>query len=126
MSRTTTLGSFLRAHSTPIVLSLVLILIALVATAAQSSSFDRTVIDLLIRVVFVVGLYIFIGNSGVVSFGHAAFMMIGAYATGWQDCCSMTKSFFMPGLPQFVLDTTVPPLSVEWKNVSSSTSSARV
>jgi branched-chain amino acid transport system permease protein len=109
MSRTTTLGFFLRAHSTPIVLSLVLILIALVATAAQSSSFDRTVIDLLIRVVFVVGLYIFIGNSGVVSFGHAAFMMIGAYATGWQDCCSMTKSFFMPGLPQFMLDITVPP-----------------
>jgi branched-chain amino acid transport system permease protein len=109
MSRTTMLGSFLRLHSTPIVLSLVLILIALVSTAAQSSSFDRTVIDLLIRVVFVVGLYIFVGNSGVVSFGHAAFMMIGAYATGWQDCCSMTKSFFMPGLPQFMLDTTVPP-----------------
>ena len=109
MSRTMTLGSSLRLHSTPIVLSLVLVLIALVATAVHSSSFDRTVVDLLIRVVFVVGLYIFIGNSGVVSFGHAAFMMIGAYATGWQDCCSMTKSFFMPGLPQFMLDTTVPP-----------------
>jgi len=109
MSRTMTLGSALRLHSAPIVLSLVLVLIALVATAVHSSSFDRTVVDLLIRVVFVVGLYIFIGNSGVVSFGHAAFMMIGAYATGWQDCCSMTKSFFMPGLPQFMLDTTVPP-----------------
>jgi branched-chain amino acid transport system permease protein len=109
MSRTTILGSSLRLHSTPIVLSLVLIIIALVATVVQSSSFDRTVIDLLIRVVFVVGLYIFVGNSGVVSFGHAAFMMVGAYATGWQDCCSMMKSFFMPGLPQFMLDTTVPP-----------------
>jgi branched-chain amino acid transport system permease protein len=109
MSRTTILGSSLRLHSTPIVLSLVLFLIALVATIVQSSSFDRTVIDLLIRVIFVVGLYIFVGNSGVVSFGHAAFMMVGAYATGWQDCCSMTKSFFMPGLPQFMLDTTVPP-----------------
>jgi branched-chain amino acid transport system permease protein len=109
MSRTTILGSSLRLHSTPIALSLVLILIALVATVVQSSSFDRTVIDLLIRVVFVVGLYIFVGNSGVISFGHAAFMMIGAYATGWQDCCSTTKSFFMPGLPQFMLDTTVPP-----------------
>jgi branched-chain amino acid transport system permease protein len=109
MSRTMTLGSSLRLHSTPIVLSLALILVVLVATAVHSSSFDRTVVDLLIRVVFVVGLYIFIGNSGVVSFGHAAFMMIGAYATGWQDCCSMTKSFFMPGLPQFMLDTTVPP-----------------
>ena len=31
----------------------------------------------------VVGLYIFIGNSGVLAFGHIAFTMIGAYATAW-------------------------------------------
>jgi branched-chain amino acid transport system permease protein len=91
------------------VLSLLLVVIVLATASAQSSSLDRTIVDLLIRVVFVVGLYIFVGNSGVVSFGHAGFMMLGAYATGWQDCCSMTKSFFMPGLPQFMLDTTVPP-----------------
>ena len=101
--------SFLQPHATPIVLSRLLVVIVLATASAQSSSLDRTVVDLLIRVVFVVGLYIFVGNSGVVSFGHAGFMMLGAYATGWQDCCSMTKSFFMPGLPQFMLDTTVPP-----------------
>jgi branched-chain amino acid transport system permease protein len=101
--------SFLRLHATPIVLSLVLVIIVLVAAIAQNSSLDRTIIDLLIRVVFVVGLYIFIGNSGVVSFGHTAFMMIGAYATAWQDCCSMVKSFFMPALPKLMLETTVPP-----------------
>jgi len=101
--------SFLRLHATPFVLSLLLIIIVLVAAIAQNSSLDRTIVDLLIRVVFVVGLYIFVGNSGVVSFGHAAFMMIGAYATAWQDCCSMVKSFFMPALPKLMLETTVPP-----------------
>jgi branched-chain amino acid transport system permease protein len=101
--------SFLRLHATPFVLSLLLIIIVVVAAIAQNSSLDRTVIDLLIRVVFVVGLYIFIGNSGVVSFGQTAFMMIGAYATAWQDCCSMVKSFFMPALPKLMLETTVPP-----------------
>lgn len=101
--------SIIRLYATPFILSLLLVIIVLGAAVARNSSFDRTVIDLLIRVVFVVGLYIFIGNSGVVSFGHAAFMMIGAYATAWQDCCSMVKSFFMPALPKLMLDTTVPP-----------------
>ena len=77
--------------------------------ARSNSSLDRTVVEMLIRIVFVVGLYIFVGNSGVVSFGHAAFIMIGAYATAWQDCCSMVKPVFMPALPQFILDNTVPP-----------------
>ena len=55
------------------------------------------------------GLYIFVGNSGVISFGHTAFMAVGAYATAWQDCCSTTKSLFMPALPNFLLQVTVPP-----------------
>ena len=100
---------FLRCHATPIVLSLLLFVIVLVAALVQNSSLDRSIIEMLILVVFVVGLYIFVGNSGVISFGHTAFMMIGAYATAWQDCCSMVKSFFMPALPQLMLDTTVPP-----------------
>jgi branched-chain amino acid transport system permease protein len=109
MSGVIDLRSVLQLHATPFVLSLALVVIVLLAATANSSSLDRTVIEALIRVVFVVGLYIFVGNSGVVSFGHAAFMMVGAYATGWQDCCSMTKSFYMPALPQFMLDVTVPP-----------------
>jgi branched-chain amino acid transport system permease protein len=100
---------FLRLHATPIILSFLLLVIVLVAALIQDSSLDRTVVQMLIRVVFVVALYIFVGNSGVVSFGHAAFIMIGAYATAWQDCCSMVKPMFMPALPQFILDSTVPP-----------------
>ena len=61
---------------------------------------DRTVTEALIRIVYVVGLYIFVGNSGVISFGHTAFMAVGAYATAWQDCCSATKALFMPALPK--------------------------
>jgi branched-chain amino acid transport system permease protein len=41
------------------------------------------VTDGLIRVMLVVGLYIFVGNSGVLAFGHITFTMIGAYATAW-------------------------------------------
>ena len=33
----------------------------------------------------VVGLYVFVGNSGLLSFGHISFMCLGAYMTGLAD-----------------------------------------
>jgi branched-chain amino acid transport system permease protein len=64
--------------------------------------------ECLITIVVVVGLYIFIGNSGVVSFGHIAFMAIGAYASAWQTCCLPQKPANFPGLPDFLLHSQVP------------------
>ena len=42
---------------------------------------QRTVIEALIKLIVVIGLYIFVGNSGVFSFGHVAFMAIGGYVS---------------------------------------------
>lgn len=64
--------------------------------------------EMLIRIVVVVGLYIFIGNSGIISFGSIAFMAIAAYATTWQTCCLAMKPFIMPGLPEFLAHSSVP------------------
>ena len=47
----------------------------------------------------VVGLYIFVGNSGVISFGHIGFMCLGAYATAWFTIPPVMKSMTLPGLP---------------------------
>jgi branched-chain amino acid transport system permease protein len=102
-------GEVLRRSSTPLLLWALLAGIVAATAAVNNGPLNRTVTEALIRVVFVVGLYVFVGSSGVVSFGHAAFMALGAYATAWQDCCSMTKSFYMPALPKFMLETTVPP-----------------
>jgi branched-chain amino acid transport system permease protein len=93
----------------PIILCGAIALIVICTAVANSAALDRTVTEALIRIVYVVGLYIFVGNSGVISFGHTAFMAVGAYATAWQDCCSTTKSLFMPALPNFLLQVTVPP-----------------
>ncbi|WP_245454855.1 branched-chain amino acid ABC transporter permease [Mesorhizobium sp. M3A.F.Ca.ET.080.04.2.1] len=60
------------------------------------------------RLVFAVGLYIFAGNSGIVSFGHMTFCAVAAYASAWQTCCRMLKPITMPGLPSFVRDNTIP------------------
>ena len=42
---------------------------------------SRTYVVFLVNVMLVVSLQTFIGNSGIVSFGHIAFMGIGAYTT---------------------------------------------
>ncbi len=67
---------------------------------------SRTLTEALIRMVVVIGLYIFIGNSGLLSFGHIAFMMIGAYATAWQTIPSVQKGIFISGLPDYLLENT--------------------
>ncbi len=85
-------------------LGILVILLSLTGSLAV----EQTVIEALIKIVAVVGLYIFIGNSGIMSFGHVAFMGIGAYAAAWQTCCPMLKPIVMSGLPDFLLQNTVP------------------
>jgi branched-chain amino acid transport system permease protein len=70
---------------------------------------NRTVTEALIMLMLVASTYIFSGNSGVVSFGHAGFVAIGAYATAWQICPPALKAIYMPGLPDLLLHTAVPP-----------------
>lgn len=92
------------------VLALVIPLGVLVLILLMSGSLavEQTVVEGLIKIVAVVGLYIFIGNSGIMSFGHVAFMGIGAYAAAWQTCCPMLKPIVMSGLPDILLKNTVP------------------
>ena len=59
---------------------------------------------MVINLIVVVGLYTFVGISGVFSFGHAAFMAIGAYAGAILVIPPETKAFLLPDLPGFLAD----------------------
>jgi branched-chain amino acid transport system permease protein len=63
---------------------------------------------MLVHLVFVVGLFVFIGNSGVLSFGHASFMGIGAYVTALLTIPEIQKSFLLPNLPGFLAGAEAP------------------
>lgn len=65
---------------TPILIFGVLVVVSLLASLAPPA-FQRTVVEALINVTVVIGLYIFVGNSGVFSFGHIGFMAIGGYVS---------------------------------------------
>ena len=87
---------------------LILLVVALAALAVSSGPFNQTVIDIFIRVMLVVGLYVFIGNSGVISFGHIGFTCLGAYATAWLTMPPPMKKMALPGLPDFIIAAKLP------------------
>jgi branched-subunit amino acid ABC-type transport system permease component len=74
-------------------------LVTLLAWTLGPDSLDRVVVGMVINLIVVVGLYTFVGLSGVFSFGHAAFMAIGAYAGAILVIPPETKEFVLPDLP---------------------------
>ena len=86
--------------------------VALVAaTAIVGSFFERSTeiyfINALVSVSIVVALYVFVGNSGVLSFGHISFVAVGAWTAGVLSVPVEEKPATMPNLFGFLSDTTV-------------------
>lgn len=100
--------SFIGQHSSAMLLSLVVVAIALVTKLAGDEAIATSVTEMLIRMTLVIGLYIFIGNSGITSFGHVAFACLGAYAVGWATAEPMFKQIMLSGLPTFLQENQYP------------------
>jgi branched-chain amino acid transport system permease protein len=89
-----------------VVLCLGLLVVVIIVDSTGDIILAQTLVEGLVRIVIVVALYMFIGNSGIISFGHIGFVLIGAYATAWQTCCPYTREMFMPGLPAYLLNNS--------------------
>jgi branched-chain amino acid transport system permease protein len=63
---------------TPLVLGVAVVVVAVVA-ASGSDELRQVVVTGVVNLVLVIGLYVFVGNSGVFSFGQMGFAAIGAY-----------------------------------------------
>jgi branched-chain amino acid transport system permease protein len=61
-----------------------------------------------INATIVIGLQLFVGNTGIMSFGHVAFMGLGAYAVGVVSVPLATRAAFLPDLPGFLATLTLP------------------
>jgi branched-chain amino acid transport system permease protein len=73
-----------------------------ILTVAGGVGMQDMVITMLINVVLVVGLYVFVGTSGVMSFGHMSFMALGAYISGLLTMTPKIKAVVLPQLPGFL------------------------
>jgi branched-chain amino acid transport system permease protein len=82
-----------------------------VAAGLVGATVSRTTeiyfINALVAVAMVVALYVFVGNSGVLSFGHISFVAVGAWTAGVLSVPEAEKPAFMPYLFDFLSDTTV-------------------
>jgi branched-chain amino acid transport system permease protein len=84
----------------PVALVLLLGIVAVVE--AEAFDMEHQVTTMLIYVVAVVGLYTYVGNSGVLSFGHVSFMMVGAYVTAILTIDPALNATIFPRLPSLL------------------------
>jgi branched-chain amino acid transport system permease protein len=86
--------------------AVLVVAVALFGTLVSAST-QTYVITTLVNVAIVVALYVFIGNSGVLSFGHVSFVAVGAWTAGILSMPASEKPAIMPNLAGFLRDTTV-------------------
>ena len=87
----------------PVALVLATALLGLVVSSALQTYF----LDTLLKVAIVVALYVFIGNSGVLSFGHISFVALGVWTAGVLTVPTSQRTAIMPGLAGFLSHATV-------------------
>jgi branched-chain amino acid transport system permease protein len=87
----------------PALLVLATALLGLVVSSYLEGYFVKT----LVLVAIVVGLYVFIGNSGVLSFGQISFVAVGAWTAGVLTVPRAGKPIAFPGLAHFLATTNV-------------------
>jgi branched-chain amino acid transport system permease protein len=83
-----------------------LVVVAALLGTAVSLSTQTYFTDALVKVAIVAALYVFIGNSGVLSFGHISFVAIGAWTAGVLSVPAGEKPAIMPNLAGFLRDRT--------------------
>ncbi len=78
-------------------------LLGTLVSISTQSYFTNT----LVEVAIVVALYVFVGNSGVLSFGHISFVALGAWTAGVLSVPAGEKPAIMPNLAHFLLKAHV-------------------
>jgi branched-chain amino acid transport system permease protein len=91
----------------PLAAPMLLVVLAALLSLLVSRSSETYFVDALVKVAIVVALYVFVGNSGVLSFGHVSFVALGAWVAGVLSVPAGEKPAIMPNLAHFLRATTV-------------------
>lgn len=92
------------------ILILPIIILVIIADVIDVRLFSRIATTLLINLVLVLGLQIFMGNSGILSFAHIGFMGIGAYTTAVLTMPAQMKSMALPDLYAILKSVEIDPM----------------
>ncbi len=91
------------------ILSGLILGVVVVANLLGVRLYDRIAINLCIGLVLVLGLQVFMGNSGILSFAHIGFMGIGAYTAAVLTIPIRMKGMSLPDLYPFLAGVELSP-----------------
>jgi branched-chain amino acid transport system permease protein len=89
---------------------LTLVALTMAVGANGTTALQGTVTTILCNLIVVLGLQVFIGNSGVYSFGQLGFASIGAYAAALLTLPATFAALQTPGLPHLIASAQLGPL----------------
>jgi branched-chain amino acid transport system permease protein len=78
-----------------------------VAASFASRSNEIHFLNAIVAVAIVVAIYVFVGNSGVVSFGQISFVAVGAFAAGVLTVPTLLKASVLPNLFPVLRDHSI-------------------
>ncbi len=102
------LAAYLPDYSTILILAVPMLIIAALTDLFASPLLTRIVTAMFVSMVVVLGMQVFMGNSGILAWAHVGFMGIGAYTSA---LCSMTpemKAIAIPQVYPFLLNLHLP------------------
>jgi branched-chain amino acid transport system permease protein len=82
------------------------VLVGLLSTQVSLAN-EQYFLSAIISVAMVVSVYVFVGNSGVLSFGHISFVAVGGFASGVMTIPVESKSGVLPDLFPVLRDHTL-------------------
>src|SRR5688572_23778422 len=87
-----------RNLATLVILGALIAALVVGAEAMGVRLFERVATSLCISLVLVLGLQVFMGNSGILSFAHIGFMGVGAYVSAVLTIPAKMKGMALPDL----------------------------
>lgn len=102
------LAEWLSPYSTIIILAVPMLILTAITDLFAGSLLVRIVTVMFVSMIIVLGMQVFMGNSGILAWAHVGFMGIGAYAA---SLCSMTpqiKAIAVPKAYPFLLNLHLP------------------
>jgi branched-chain amino acid transport system permease protein len=99
-----------RTAAISLLVPLALVAATAIVGANGTPSLRNTVITIFSNMVIVLGLQVFIGNSGVYSFGQLGFAATGAYVAAFLTLPAAFAALQVPALPPLIADAQLGPL----------------
>lgn len=108
MKTRTSAFAWLNQHSTLWIFIVPLVVTALIVVLFGTSLVDSIFTYFCINLMMVIGLQVFMGNSGILAWTHVGFVGIGAYAASILSTAPDVKRMGVPNMYPFLVDLQVP------------------